>query len=230
MKSAAEFAHLELDGYRNINSIAKVTGRLHSSETLFGDLNAKVMVLGQDGAPFEKLRVLVEDKGEGADGYRHGPKVRTNINLIACLSEYIAQQSGIRGPINSKSCGVYYANAVWLLKETTGMAGALPQIKKALKISEEVFQATIEGLPKLELIIALGKPAYQSLRLQSPSLSKNWRHIVDSRTVSEAELFGRRVKVATVLHPSPLSGGKDVPKLKADFEVILREVNLVAGS
>ena len=73
------------------------------------------------------------------------------------------------------------------------------------------MKATIEGLPKLELIIAMGNVAYRSLRLADNRLNGDWRNLVENKTVCDANLFGKAVKVAAVLHPGPLAGGQNVP-------------------
>ena len=224
MKTAIDFASLQADGYKNINCLVQIRDRLHISETLFGDLGAKVMILGQDGAPFNKIKKLVDL--EGPDGYRHGPDVKTNLNLVECLRPYISRQTNNNSVIPAKSCGVFYANAVWLLKETEGMAGALPNLKGVLNVCQIVLEETVRGLPQLEVIIALGAAAYKSLTLQSPKLNSNWKDMVASRKVDEIELFGKKVKVATVNHPSPLSGGKNLTKLKEDFDEILIRARL----
>ena len=230
MKPAKCFAHLKLETeygkipeYGNINDIVTIDDRLHMCETLYGDLNAKVMVLGQDGAHFGNMQALV--RAEGAPGYRHGENVQTNINLIECLSEYT--RTRVDGSIDPKDCGVFYANAVWLLKNGDGMAARLPRLMSVLRECAPVMKATIEGLPKLELIIAMGNVAYRSLRLADNRLNGNWQNLVENRTVCDANLFCKPVKVAAVLHPSPLSGGRDVTQLKTNFKHILKTTGLL---
>ena len=224
MKPAKCFAHLKLEPeYGNINKIVTISDRLHMCETLFGDLNAKVMVLGQDGAHFGNMQALVA--AECARGYRHGENVRTNINLIECLSKYTRKR--VDGSIDPKECGVFYANAVWLLKGGDGMAARLPRLMSVLRECAPVMKATIEGLPKLELIIAMGRVAYRSLRLADNRLNGNWQNLVENKTVCDANLFGKAVKVAAVLHPGPLAGGQNVPQLRANFEHILETAGLL---
>ncbi len=230
MKPASCFKNLKLEPeYRNINEIVTINDRLHMCETLFGDLNAELMVLGQDGAPFEVMNRLVVFNEEGANGYRHGPDVQTNINLIKCLSNYTAKYK-VDGNIGPKTCGVFYANAVWLLKEGENMDAPLRRLTSVLRKCTPVMQATIEGLPNLKLIIAFGKVAYESLRLIDPSLNQNWREMVDGRAVCNAKLFGNNVKIGTVLHPSRVRGDANVSKLKSNFECLIQKAGLGRAS
>lgn len=220
MKSAADFPHLECPGFRNINSLFVIKDQLHMCETLFGDTNAKIMILGQDGAPYEKIKALSEK--EGRNSYRHGEDVKTNQNLIFCLSKYLALNKIDLKNIDPKSSGIYYANAIWLLKESKGMAGTISRPKTALKTCLPVLKATIEGLNNLQLIIALGRLAYESLCSVAPELNPDWTKLVQSRGVQNSNFYGKKLNVATVRHPSPLSGGKNLTLLRQSFEEIIK--------
>ncbi len=223
MKSAYDFRDLRVDGYVNVNEYAAIKHQLHACETLFGDRNAEVLILGQDAAHAKRMREIIVSKGEGAKGFRHDPEVRTNKNLQKCLNDYLTQQHP-KAAWSADDCGIFYANAIWLLKDTDRRFDAMTNIKSAMKVCAPVFDATIDGLRELKIIIPLGKIPYIFLRSLDTSLPKPWREQVDRNAALNFDYRGRRFLVTPVLHPSPLSGGKDINALKGSFQKALQKI------
>ena len=162
-----DFRHKKALGYRNINEIFEQKTQLHCCETLFGDYNAKVLVLLQDAANYKKLNNLFIKTGRNP--FKHDPKVDTNKNLFRFLKPYFPLGKSVFEP-NSRNCGVFYANAVWLLKETVSMQGGV----RTEDCDLEIFHATLNNLPKLQLIIACGKAPYDLVSTIQNSKLPKW--------------------------------------------------------
>ena len=62
MKTAKNFAHLKVNGYKNVNEIKLINNRLHSIQTLFGDLNAKILILLHNPTNFFFLLQIIKKK------------------------------------------------------------------------------------------------------------------------------------------------------------------------
>lgn len=221
MKSAFDFKHIELDGYVNVNSLVDeldplnpIRDRLHMCETLFGDKSATVLILAQDGANEDRMRSTIGR--EGAAGYRHGPDVKTNINLLRCLEDFCLAD-------DARRCGFFYANAIWLLKKSEGMSGAITDRYSVYDACAPVFWETVRGLEKLKLILCLGKQPYEFLRRLQVDLEPNWRMMSANEEVQEFMTPLRPVKVAVVPHPSPLSGGRNIGQLKDTIANVLKK-------
>lgn len=224
MKSAAEFHQLKCDGYRNINEIVRIEDRLHICETLYGDENAEILLLGQDGANFSTIKHWVEVEGE--KGYRHGPKVKTNLNLEYCLDPYLKNQNADIRDISPETCGIYYANAIWLLKESNTMSGSIKNKKEVFEVCKPVFKETILGLRNLKCIITLGKISYQFVDENTSNSLSAWQTALTAPP-QFINLYGRRLLVGAVRHPSPLSGGKNINDLKSRFQQILSFIQIL---
>lgn len=217
MKSAYDFRKLHLKGYVNVNDILPIRHQLHACETLYGDLTAQVVILGQDAANAERMRQTI--RAEGIRGYRHGESVRTNTNLAYALQDFV--RLGSDGTHDAKSCNIFYANAVWLLKDTPNMSGALSSLRDALNVSRPVFDATLDGLPNARIIITLGSVAYQFLQSLNKDLYRSWPEAKEESAV-QFRYRDRQFAVVPILHPSPLSGGKDLIGLRESVNKKLR--------
>lgn len=198
MKSAADFGDLKANGYRNINELLTVTDRLHPGETLFGSYTAEVLLLAQDAAHFDKMQTRRKDEFD-VDAYSHGPKVPTNRMLFDCLKSYSDADINCRKP--NRKGNLFYANAIWLLKTGDNMQSTLTNRDEVLKVSRQVLEATVDGLPHLKLIVTLGKLAYTSLTTLDPSLTPDWNSIVSTSILQTTSKFGRPLQVGAVYHP-----------------------------
>lgn len=195
MRPAADFANISLPGYRNINELVSLDDQLHICETLFGDPNAEVMVLAQDAANFDTMRSW--HARHGRKGICHNDRLPTNKNLINAFSPFLSTTGD---GWTSRNCRIFYANAIWLLKDSEGMSSTLPSPETAAELSLPILKATIEGLPSLKLIVTLGEQAYRTVRALDPSLSPDWRSVRTEKRVQECYLYTRIIRVGTVYH------------------------------
>jgi hypothetical protein len=200
-KFGIDFESLKLDGYRNINELYRQHNQLHACETLFGDWNAEVMLLAQDAANFNTLQELKtrDDKNP----FRHSPENRTNKNLFGILNSLDKFDLGAYDAPNNRSCGLYYANAIWLLKDSRDMSGAITNLKESYKINGQIFNATINNLKKLKLIITLGDHSFQFLKnFFKDQISMGWHQTVADRMVHKVHFNGSTYFICSVYHTS----------------------------
>ena len=178
--------------YRNPNEFQDMSNRLHVCETLFGDFNAKLMILLQDAADEE---TLIAHKISTPDNpLRHDPKIGTNKKLVKWLERHFPVD--IEGR-NAKSCGVYYANAIWLIKKGGDISSPIYELSKVLKACEPVLDDTINNLKQLKLVLAFGKPAYLALK-QRFSIKETWKEALTNNTLIDV---GRQFKIGAINHP-----------------------------
>ena len=181
-KYGVDFEHLNLEGYRNINELYKQDSQLHACETLFGDWNAEVMVLAQDAANFNTLKKLIDT--DNKNPFRHSHTNNTNINLYNILFSLNRFDMGEFCKPNNRNCGLYYANAIWLLKESEGMSGAITNKEMAYKINQEVFAETLKNLKKLKLIVTLGEHSFNFIKhFFKKQIELDWHSTVKERIV-----------------------------------------------
>ncbi|MGE3595804.1 MAG: hypothetical protein AB7N70_09650 [Dehalococcoidia bacterium] len=220
MKSAYSFRDVECVGYVNINRIQQCKKRLHSIETLFGDRRAEVLVLLQDAAPAQKFGRL-RKRGIWQfpqDVFRHDEKVWTNRRLVQLFEDAGFKNVRIDGS-TARNCGLFGANAVWLLKGSgRSMSGRLPNLKRVIKASEPVFEETVDGLPNLKLIICFGRIAHFGVQ-QWTELKGDWVKDRKSGVVRTVNYRGRTIGVASTWHPAARVRWK---KGKSDKNTIFR--------
>jgi hypothetical protein len=188
------FEDLELAGYTNINSICRQVDRLHGSETLCGDWNGTTLVVGQDFA--NTAYVFSQLKAGSENPFHHG-QILTNRNLCEFLHPWhVVGMDGTR----SASCGVLFANAIWLLKNGDGLSARLPNLALAIEVNRPVLAATIENMPKLKTVLCLGKVAYRAV-LRYYELKGTWRQDLDS---GQPKVAATGVRIWAMSHPGLL--------------------------
>ena len=200
-KFGVDFEDLKLEGYRNINELCKQHSQLHACETLFGDWNAEVMILAQDAANFNTLKKLHDN--DNKNPFRHNPKNNTNINLYKLLSLLNHFPMGdFCKPIN-RDCGLYYANAIWLLKDSVSMSGAITNQKDAYKVNKCIFEATLNNLPNLKLILTLGKHSFNFIQYYFENkISYEWNQFVEERKLTKVTTDSKTYLVGSIYHTS----------------------------
>jgi hypothetical protein len=162
MRPAKAFAHLKCEGYRNVNElIDTIDDQLHPGESLYGDWNAELLVLGQDSMDWGTFEALFAKEGRGA--YRHGDNP-TNRSIGRALAVYLHRRSGSATEYSNRNCGVFYGNAIWLMKTTPGMRGYLPNLQAVKDVCKPVFAATVDGLSRLKAVWAMGDVSYGFLQ------------------------------------------------------------------
>ena len=198
-KYGIDFEHLNLEGYRNINELYKQDSQLHACETLFGDWNAEVMILAQDAANFNTLKKLID--ADNKNPFRHSPTNNTNKNLYSILFSLNRFNMGEFCKPNNRNCGLYYANAIWLLKESDSMSGAITNQKDAYKVSECTFEATLNNLPNLKLILTLGKHSFNFIQYYFKNqISTDWSQSVLERKISKVNTGSNSYLVSSIYH------------------------------
>lgn len=200
-KSAVHFEHIELDGYVNINRFHESFDQLHCCETLFGDYNAEVMLLGQDPGEYETFKEL-KDMND-PNPYRHGPKRPTNIMLHKLMSPYF-DVDNVLNSTKARNCGLYFANAIWLLREGAGAKQKHPP--EAFEVCHEIFAATLNNLTKLKLIIVMGEDAHNYMKKVISNLpQKLWDFVKRDTpihgTVNHSMMEPRQLFVGAMYHP-----------------------------
>lgn len=191
-----DFKDLKLSGYRNINELYPQKEQLHCCETLFGDSLAEVLLLAQDAADYPKFEAL--KKIDSKNPFRHDPKWATNKNLFKYLSPYFDLGISTEKP-NNKNCNLYYANAIWLLKQSGGAQAKIVNEDDALNTCLPVLKATIQNLPNLRLIVALGEKAYKTLQILDASLPP-WK-VIKCRAPINSHVCEKSILVASTYHP-----------------------------
>ncbi len=145
-------------------------------DAFLGDTNAHTLVLGKDSAPARVFRRLV---AEGhSDPYRHDPELPTNLMLKQVLGA-VGIDASLDGS-TATTCGIYYANAYWLLRDDDRFSGPLTNAAEAFKQSRLVLEYMLSNLTRLERIVAMGADAYTAL-MNFYGLSEHWRANLQQR-------------------------------------------------
>lgn len=180
------------DWYCNPNDFQDMTKQLHVCETLFGDFNAKLMILLQDAADEETL--IAQKIITPNSPLRHSPKISTNKKLVKWFKEYF--KVDINGG-NSRECGIYYANAIWLIKKGSDISSPIYLQNKVLGVCAPVLDATINNLQELKLILTFGKSAFLALKSKF-NIQESWEDALANNVLIDV---GERFKVGVINHP-----------------------------
>lgn len=184
------------DFYRNPNDYQSMSDRLHVCETLFGDFDAEIMILLQDAA--DTATIERQALAFPNSPLRHGNKVRTNVRLVNWFSSLLESDLiDIKGSHASRS-GIYYANAVWLIKQGDSMRAPIRARRSVSKACLPVLRATIDNLSRLKLIITFGREAYMSLR-NAYGLSLDWQSALSSQ---KPQTLANGIVVGAMNHPA----------------------------
>ncbi len=166
---------LRAEGWANIHDLIEQPPRLTGVDSFCGDVRAHTLILGKDCAP---TRVFRKRLARGhRDPWSHDPKLKTNRTLARMLLAV-----GIEAPVDGSaaaSCGAYYANANYLLRDDGAFSGALPNAAAGLSASRPILEYILDALPLIR-VIAMGEDAYRALAciydLETP-----WRVAVTDR-------------------------------------------------
>jgi hypothetical protein len=170
---------LRAEGWANIYDIVPDPLRLTGVDAFCGDWRAHTLVVGKDCAPARVFRKRVSDGI--TDPYRHDPKLPTNRMLHETL-----KQVGVDAPLDGSRadcCGVFYANAFFLLRDDDRFSGGLPNRHAALEESKKVLGFILAHQPRLDRIVAMGRDAYDALS-SLLGFQADWRQsLLDRRHV-----------------------------------------------
>lgn len=185
------------DYYLNPNQLQDMTKRLHVCETLFGDLNARVLVLLQDAADVDTLLSRASSYPD-KQVLRHGEDILTNKRLVDWFKDYFP--ISIEGD-RADDCGLYYANSIWLLKRTGGMSGAIQKKKKTVDACKPVLLATLRNLEKVELLCVFGVQAHSAI-CDAFGINTSWKNAKENVYPDTVDFEGRQLKVVALNHPA----------------------------
>jgi len=195
LKTAAYFSEVSFPGYKNVNELSTVINRLHSSQTLFGDQNAEILILLQDSANWETFFKYKQDK---EDFFRHDPTRITNKKLTKLFSRQF--DVDVHG-VNAEKCGLFSANIVWLLKQGN-MSTRLEKRRNVVEACRPIFEETIQSLSNLKLIIAFGKDTFRSISELVGLKPQKWTDAISGRSFFDISYKGRTFALCTVPHPA----------------------------
>ena len=200
-KFGIDFIALQQVGYRNINELQKQQDQLHACETLFGDWNADVMILAQDAANYNTLKKMKDESH--VNPFRHSPKNKTNQNLYKVMDSLKRFNLGTYEDPNNRNCNLYYANAIWLLKDSKDMSGAITNTKESYVKNGEVFKATLANLKNLKLIVTLGEHSFKFLQnFFHGQISSNWHETVTASKTHKVQHLDKSYLVGSIYHTS----------------------------
>lgn len=205
------------DYYVNPNILGCMSDRLHVCESLFGDFDAELMVLLQDAADENSFKKLKE-KNPSINPLIHNPSANTNKKLVFFLESFFPKIN-ISGT-EASSCGIYYANAVWLVKKGDGMRAPIKKKSLVLKECSEVLDATVNNLKNLRLIMTFGQIAYEAIASKF-KINLSWHEALkqDGLITVEGYFVGA--------FPHPAARGIDKNKIKEKISHLLLESNFV---
>lgn len=195
------FANLNLDGYKNINELYEQHSQLHACETLFGDWNAEMMILAQDAGNFNTFKKM--KLNDEKNPFRHSPENKTNKNLYTLLESLLRYELGSYEFPNNKNCGVYYANAIWLLKDSKDMSGEIINKKESYNQNRKVFEVTLENLSNLKIILTLGRHAFNFVKqFFDNQIKSDWHQTVKYRKIHLVHYKGSTYFIFSIYHTS----------------------------
>lgn len=144
--------------YRNIYSFNLDNRNLWGTETLLGDWDGKYLLIAKDFYPASYIQDAI-DRGI-RDPYRHNPNAVTNRNLIKTLVHFGA----VDDTTTTTDCNFLYASACFLLRDDGVIRGALPDADSVFRISAPVIRFTMDKMPNLRVIVAMGRDAENALK------------------------------------------------------------------
>jgi len=129
-----------LPGYVNIYELVPQETRLFGTESLYGDWNARVLLLAKDFACSNLLhqRIAARDLRP----YRHEPTLRTN-RALRRLADPLCTAP------DAEHCGLLYGSALAsLCRDDGNMSGALPNRAAAIEFGSRALEFTLENMPE----------------------------------------------------------------------------------
>lgn len=185
------------DHYVNPNDLQDMSNRLHVCETLFGDFDAKVLIVLQDAADVDTLLTRARVDPD-APILRHGEDILTNKRLVDWFSDYFDVSIDGHG---AAQCGIYYANSVWLLKRSGGMSGSIRKSKEVHDACKPVLLATLRNLRNLEVIVSFGAQAHKSM-CDILNFHETWAAAKENMMPYTVHFDNRLFKYIALNHPA----------------------------
>jgi len=178
-----------LPGYTNAYSLLPAETRLYGTESLYGDWNARILLLAKDFAPSRILRDRIT--AAHPRPYSHEPTLKTNVRLQQ-LTGHLALSP------DPTACGLLYGSALASLCRDDGrMSGTLPSRTAALAFGARVLTFALNHLPCLRAIVCMGEEAWL-VTAATLGINADWR---DSRE-SCAIVRVNRISIIAAYHPA----------------------------
>lgn len=156
----SEFRGIRVDGYVNVFELGLGNRNLWGTETMLGDWHGKYLLVAKDFYP--RAYIDLQKNGGEKWPYRHHPAVRTNTNLLKILNrDFNVVAAKADGNVDNLTCDFLYISACFLLRDDKQVSGKLPP--GGLEASVPVVRWTIEKMPNLTTIVAMGKDAEMAL-------------------------------------------------------------------
>lgn len=183
-------------GYRNINELGDLSNEawLHPVQSLYGDWNARHLILGQDFNSWNNLNGLAVSE------LKHNPEFSTNKNLIALF-----------GP----NFDAIYGNLSWFIKDGRNASSPVNFTRKVKEANWPILEATISNMPNLKFVYCLGAKVFSALTGQKyEPLTKSEHLLFDKKlqVVAVPHLGG--LGLANYQHRTGLSKQSALNKIK----------------
>ena len=187
---------LAFPGYVNVFSMGLGNRNLWGTESLFGDWSGHTLLLAQDFYP--ALWVANRARNGHPAPYSHNPEARTNRRL----QRFLVELGVLDADAGNLDCGFLYASACFLLKDDPDVSAPLRDLTRVLGASRPAVTFTIDHMPNLRRVIALGRVA--GLALGGAELSRH--------------LGARGIAICYAPHPSRGANAAHLSALDAAFK------------
>lgn len=190
-----EFRH---PGYTNVFSFLPTCSRLYGTETLFGDWDAPVLLLGKDGAPTPVIRNLAAREGDGA--WRHAQRERGDVGGYRTNDRLVRLANGLPKArlYGSATANMLYDDPAWSRGLPGFYAGPLRDYLA------EVLVWVIGKMQRLEVIACLGKDAWHltAVVLERPDQAQRSEVYRDGEQLMDGAVAGRPIAASAHYHPA----------------------------
>lgn len=190
-----DFAH---PGYTNVFSFLPDCRRLYVTETLFGDWDAPVLLLAQDAASTQDIRVLAEREGIGA--WRHAQRELGDSGRWQTNERVVKLARQLPG---SKLYGSAAAN---MLCDKPGSSRSLPGFRSGPlhEYLANVLRWVVGKMPNLRAIACLGNEAgyLTSVVIGNPELKRQWTFCRENAQPLVGEVGERQIIATAHYHPA----------------------------
>lgn len=171
--------------------------RFYATETLFGDWDAPVLLMGKDTAPTQVMRDRV--KAEGTAGWRHSQRARGDRGGCQTNERLLAMSQQVR-------CAKLYGSATAnMLYDDPGWSRRLPEFYRGPlhEYLADVLRWVVGNMPQLRVVACLGREAwYLTAVVLGRSDVAYARECRDKERVIDGVICGRTIMASAHYHPA----------------------------
>lgn len=179
----------KIEKYETAHVLVECETRLYGTEDLYGDWDARALLLAKDFSSSEDFRSRIDAKDPRP--YRHDPKCLTNKRLRRFAGALAASS-------DPSSCGLLYGSALAnLLRGDGRMSGPLPNWENALLHGVRVLSFVRESMPNLRTLVCMGWEAY-AVTQEGFKLGHRWDEVKHAGRVLSAD----GLRIVVVPHPA----------------------------